>query len=84
MLAWLKRLVLWVRAKILRLLAAPPAIEPRHQGERRPTAEKIDAQVRRFTLALEQCTKGPERRAELKANLDYWLAVKRADELRPN
>lgn len=46
----------------------------------RTNIEKIDAHVRRFTLALEQCEKGPEREAELRRNLRFWAAQKAAYE----
>lgn len=36
--------------------------------------EKIEFHIDRFTRALEQCEKGPEREAELQGHLDYWLA----------
>lgn len=41
--------------------------------------EKAEFHIRRFTLALEQCAKGPERQAELERNLNYWLRVKAAN-----
>jgi hypothetical protein len=38
--------------------------------------------IQRFTAAIEQCEKGPERMAELERNLRYWQAVQAAEELR--
>lgn len=38
------------------------------------TAQKIEFHIDRFTRALEQCEKGPEREAELQGHLNYWLA----------
>ena len=69
-----------------KLMGAPaeevvPAIMPVASAGNE-SMKKIDFHVRRFTLALEQCDKGPERKAELKRNLDYWLARKAAEELR--
>lgn len=36
--------------------------------------EKIDFHISRFTRAIEQCEKGPDRIAELQGHLDYWTA----------
>lgn len=43
---------------------------------------KCDAHIRRFSLAVEQCTKGPERKEELLRNLNFWKAVKKLREMR--
>lgn len=37
--------------------------------------EKIKFHIDRFTRAIQQCDKGPDRVAELQANLDYWINV---------
>lgn len=42
------------------------------QGIPNESREKIERHIRRFTLAMEQCEKGPKRRAELQRNLIYW------------
>jgi hypothetical protein len=39
------------------------------------TREKVDANLRRFTLAVEQNTKGKARDTELRRNLDYWKTI---------
>lgn len=49
----------------------------------RPPRGDAAFHVRRFTLALEQCEKGPARRAELQRWLDYWTARQAAEDLHP-
>lgn len=51
-------------------------------NESRTTAEKVAFHIRRFTLAIEQCEKGHERRDELQSNLDYWLSVRDLEAMR--
>ena len=66
-------------------LTRPIASEPQPfvmQGEPNQSREKIEKHVRRFTLALEQCEKGPTRRAELQQNLDYWAMRLAAEDLK--
>lgn len=45
----------------------------------RSNSEKIDFHIDRFTRAVEQCEKGPERLIELQGHLDYWLARKQLE-----
>lgn len=46
---------------------------------RRTDREKVQFHIDRFERALAQCTKGEAREAELRANLDYWTALRDAD-----
>lgn len=66
---------------LARLFGAKP---PAPVALPRPTTDiaKIDFHIRRFTLALEQCEKGPERRDELQRNLNFWLRMKDAEQAR--
>ena len=63
--------------------SAPAPVGPANDV---PTANlaKIDNHIRRFTLALEQCEKGPEREAELRSNLEYWRQVKALAQTKPD
>ncbi len=66
----LSRLTRWLtRADTV---AAPPA-------SMRSTPDKVEFHIARFRRAIEQCEKGLRRRAELQANLDYWLAIQAAE-----
>lgn len=57
----------------------PRAIIAPDPAPSRTDREKVAFHIDRFTRALEQCDKGPARRAELQANLDYWTALRDAD-----
>lgn len=59
-----------------------PKVQVSDTATQRTPDEKVDFHISRFERALAQCEKGPERKAELKANLDYWRAIKAARELR--
>lgn len=55
----------------------PAFVEP--TATKRTGMERTEFHIRRFTMALEQCEKGPEREAELRRNLDYWTAIRDAE-----
>ena len=44
----------------------------------RTPIQKVRFHIDRFERALEQCTKGPEREAELRRHLDYWRKIDEA------
>jgi hypothetical protein len=44
--------------------------------------DRVGFHIERFERAIEQCQKGPERIAELQRELDYWRAIKTAQEAR--
>jgi hypothetical protein len=71
---WLARLVGWPEA---------PQPEPAPPAPTGPVRGDAAFHVRRFTLALQQCEKGPERRAELQGWLDYWTAKQAAEAINP-
>lgn len=89
---WLKRVMEWPEPPVEEPVAvAEPEPEPEptvaapslvHLPDEIRRA-KVGANIRRFKLALEQCTKGPERQAELRAWLDYWKAQKAAAARKP-
>ena len=61
---------------IWRFVSTVPAVErepsPIRRGIPAIDREKVDANIRRFTLAIEQDLKGGDRLKELKANLRHW------------
>lgn len=52
------------------------------QGLPNETIDKMEKHVRRYTLALEQCEKGEERRNELQRGLTYWKRRIAAENMR--
>jgi hypothetical protein len=60
---------------------APPAFG-RDGQPKRTDAERMAFHVRRFTLAIAQNEKGPERKNALEAQLHYWRARYNAELLR--
>lgn len=69
---------------LIRFFSPPQPVVP-EVAKARPLdviPEKIDFHISRFERALAQCGKGRERKAELRANLDYWKARKAAEALR--
>jgi ribosomal protein L34E len=46
----------------------------------RTPADKVDFHIERYTAAIEQCEKGPERLAQLHKERDFWRAVKKAQQ----
>lgn len=71
---WLARMMGWPE---------DPEPEPTLSLPKGPVRGDAAFHVRRFTLALEQCEKGQERRAELQGWLDYWKAKQAAEALNP-
>jgi len=63
---------------LLRQLGWPEPPEPVASPAKVRT-DQAAHHIARFTRALEQCTKGETRRAELQANLDYWTAIAEAE-----
>jgi hypothetical protein len=57
----------------------PPPAQPEVHGVR--SIEFHRREVRRFSLALEQCVKGPERKAELRKRLEIAKLQLRAAEM---
>lgn len=74
---WLQRIGLWSAP------APPPATEAMPEVTGRIPNTRVNFHIRRFTLALEQCEKGEDRKAVLQANLDYWTAIKAARAMLP-
>jgi hypothetical protein len=73
-------LLIWMARKgstALEQAEAPvPAPQPLiRQGIPQFDRAKVDMNIRRFTLAIEQNTKGAERDTELRRNLDYWKTL---------
>jgi hypothetical protein len=76
LLLWMARLA--QRADDVREDEAPPPTQPLPislQPTANITREKVDNNLRRFSLAIEQNTKGKERDAELRRNLDFWKTL---------
>ena len=58
--------------------AVRPIIVNNGAGPTLRDVERAEFHVRRFRMALAQCTKGEERKRELRANLEYWQNVVQA------
>lgn len=69
--------------KVFRWFKAAAPADPDAVVVSGPAPDDLDAHIARFETALAQCTKGPERIAELTAWRDYYRALKQAREAQP-
>jgi hypothetical protein len=65
--------LVWMWARVQALPEQPQPII--RQGIPMLTREKVDANIARFTRAIEQNTTGGDKLKELKANLKHWKAL---------
>jgi hypothetical protein len=75
--------MVWQVRSVAEVADLPAAPQPLiRQGVPSVDRAKVDANLRRFTRALEQNTKGKLRERELKDNLEYWRLQDKALRLR--